>query len=310
MRAGAEAEGAVLQRALAALVADRAVERVVLEQELQHAVLAVAGGVGVRAHDHVRLHGGAAGGLQAAHALHLDQAHAAGADGRAQARLVAEDRHLDAVGVGGVDQHRPGRRGHAAAVQLELDLLGGREVDRARSQPPTATSIIGSGRGSPPFSMARTKSSRKRRTALTHREDPGVGQGAEHPAADAPGERLDQLQVLHPALAVDDPLQDPLQPERPLAAGRALAARLVAVEVGEAQGGAHDRAGVVHHDASGRAERGAGGGQRLVVERACRGPRGPPRSRSTRRPRRRRSRGPGGTRRPCRRPARAAWCRP
>ena len=118
-----EPEGAVLQRALAALVADRAVERVVLQQELQDAVLPVAGDVGVGAHHHVGLDGRAAGGLEAAHALHLDQAHAARADRRAQARLVAEDRHLDAVRVGGVHQHRPGGRGHAAAVELELDLV-------------------------------------------------------------------------------------------------------------------------------------------------------------------------------------------
>ena len=36
-----------------------------------------------------------------------------------------------------------------------------------RSQPTAGTSIIGSGRGSPPISIARTKTSRKRRTALT-----------------------------------------------------------------------------------------------------------------------------------------------
>ena len=41
VRPGPKRNVAVLERALAALVADRAVERVVLEQELQHAVLAV-----------------------------------------------------------------------------------------------------------------------------------------------------------------------------------------------------------------------------------------------------------------------------
>ncbi len=42
----------VLQRALAALVADRAVERVVGEQELEDAVLGLLGGVGLRRHGH------------------------------------------------------------------------------------------------------------------------------------------------------------------------------------------------------------------------------------------------------------------
>ena len=103
--AGPVAERQVLQRALAALVADRAVERVVDEDELEHRLLALGGLV----------RGGAVfttmpscavivqRGLQLRHALDLDEAHAAGADRGPEARLVAEDRDLD-----------PGRRAPAS----------------------------------------------------------------------------------------------------------------------------------------------------------------------------------------------------
>ena len=108
--AGAELEGAVLQRALAALVAHRAVERVVLEQELEHAVLRRP----PPSSELVRTTmSGCTGVLQAVcrprmpststrHMRHAPM-------GGAEARLVTEDRDLDAVGAGGVDQHRARR---------------------------------------------------------------------------------------------------------------------------------------------------------------------------------------------------------
>ena len=109
--ARAVGQGLVLQRALAALVAHRAVERVVGQQELEHAVLGLLhllrGGVD----DHAVAGLDEAGRLQrgAARALHLDQAHAAHADGL-HARVVAEARD---VGPG------PLRRG-----DQQLALLG------------------------------------------------------------------------------------------------------------------------------------------------------------------------------------------
>ena len=134
--AGAVAEGQVLQRALAALVADRAVERVVDQEELEHRVLALAGAVGVRVHDHAVGDRRGAGGLQLGHALDLDQAHAAGADGRAQARLVAEHRHLDA-GLGRrLDQRHALGHGHLAVVDGQRDGVG---LDR-RHQPASSSS--------------------------------------------------------------------------------------------------------------------------------------------------------------------------
>ena len=93
--ARAPAHRDVLQRALAAFVADRAVERVVDEQELDHRALRVLDLVGAGVDDHPVADRGRAGGLQFRDPLDLDQAHAAGADRLAELRLVTEDRDLD-----------------------------------------------------------------------------------------------------------------------------------------------------------------------------------------------------------------------
>ena len=89
--------GLVLQRALAALVAHRAVERVVDEQELHHAPLRLLrdrrGELGV--HHHALGARGDAGGQRLVLALDLDQALAAGAD-RIEQRVIAEPRDRDA----------------------------------------------------------------------------------------------------------------------------------------------------------------------------------------------------------------------
>ena len=102
----APAERQILERALAALVADGAVERVVDEDELERGVLAL-GRVRRRlrgADDHAVLRGQRAAGLKLRHALDLDEAHAAGADGRSEPRLVAEDGDLDPGRERGLDE--------------------------------------------------------------------------------------------------------------------------------------------------------------------------------------------------------------
>ena len=108
----------VLQRALAALVAHRAVERVVHEEELEHPLLRLLGDRRVGRHGHPvgaldhagRLEGGAAAGVD------LDDAHAAHAH-RLHPRVVAEARDVDAAALGGVDD------------QLALGGLDGLAVD-------------------------------------------------------------------------------------------------------------------------------------------------------------------------------------
>ena len=111
----------VLQRALPALVAYRAVERVVDEQELDHRVLGVPDAVGLGVDHHAVLDRGRAGCLELGDALDLDQAHAAGAHGLTELGLVAEERDLDVAPLGGVDQHHSFRRRHLAAVDRQLD---------------------------------------------------------------------------------------------------------------------------------------------------------------------------------------------
>src|SRR3954469_23824686 len=123
---GAPSEGDVLERALAALVAHRAVERVVHEQELDDRVLRLLHAVRGRVHHHAVAHRRGARGLQLGNALDLDEAHAAGAHGLAQLGLVTEVGDLDVALLGGVHQHRALGRAHLLAVDLEGDpgLLG------------------------------------------------------------------------------------------------------------------------------------------------------------------------------------------
>ena len=117
--ARAPAHRDVLERALAALVADRAVERVVDEQELDDRVLRLLDPVGLRVDDHAVADRGRAGGLQLRHPLDLHQAHAAGADGLPELRLVTEDGDLDVAHLGGVVEHRALGSRHLAAVDDE-----------------------------------------------------------------------------------------------------------------------------------------------------------------------------------------------
>src|SRR3954469_15671075 len=119
----APAERDVLERALAALVADRAVERVVDEQELHHRVLGLLDLVRGGDHDHAVLHRRRARGLELGHALDLDQAHAAGPHRLAELALITEVGDLDVALLGGVDQDGALLGLHLAAVDLEGDEL-------------------------------------------------------------------------------------------------------------------------------------------------------------------------------------------
>ena len=140
----------ILQRALAALVAHRAVERVVDEEELDHAPLGLAGHLGGVLR--VDLHAGADGlgaGRDGLGALghdpvapgpgDFDQALPARGDGLEQ-RVVAKARDPHADPLGGADDERPGGNRHLLAVDREVDeldrLLDSLLLDRHR----TATS--------------------------------------------------------------------------------------------------------------------------------------------------------------------------
>src|SRR5690606_25109729 len=100
----APAHADVLKRALAALVADRAVPRVVDQQKLAHRVLRSLDLIGPSVGDHAVADRRGARGLKLRDALDLDEAHPAGADGRPELRFVTEDRDLDVALLGGVHQ--------------------------------------------------------------------------------------------------------------------------------------------------------------------------------------------------------------
>ena len=122
--AGTVAKGVVLERTLAALVADRAVQRVIGEQQLEHAGLRGddLGRVGVD--DHVRRDGRGAGSLQPRQLFDLHQAHAARAD-RLELGVVAEDRNLEPNQLRGLDQQRPLRGDNGFTVDGQVDRIGG-----------------------------------------------------------------------------------------------------------------------------------------------------------------------------------------
>ena len=97
------AEREVLQRALAALVADGAVQRVVDELELQDLCTRLHCHRALRLHDHALGHRRRAPGLRSRRSgRDVDQAQAASAD-RVELVVVAEDRDLDADGLRRLD---------------------------------------------------------------------------------------------------------------------------------------------------------------------------------------------------------------
>ena len=99
--------GLVLQIALAALVADRAIQRVVDQQKLHDALARLVHHLGIGADHHALAAGHGAGCDRLGRALHLDQAHAAIGRNR-QALVIAESRDLDAELLTGL-QHRRAR---------------------------------------------------------------------------------------------------------------------------------------------------------------------------------------------------------
>src|SRR5262249_51973992 len=99
------------------------------------------------------------------------------------------------------------------------------------------------------------------------RGDRAVAQRAERPAEDVVADVEQFLQVFLAALAVLEPLEDADHPERPFPAGRALAARLVLVELGPPQRGPDHAGGLVEDLQRPGAEQRPGRGHRLEVER-------------------------------------------
>ena len=107
--ARAVGHGLILQRALAALVAHRAIERVVDQQEFEHALAAFHGLGVLRVHHHAFGHRRRARRLQLGHLVDLHQADATGGID-AETGVVAVIRDLDASFNGGLEDR--GALGH------------------------------------------------------------------------------------------------------------------------------------------------------------------------------------------------------
>src|SRR5215471_9237368 len=117
---GAVAENHVLQFAFAALVTDRAVQRVIGQQKLQHALARLLDLGTVGANHHSLGRDQRAGGLQLGHFLNFDQAHAASGLQR-EPGVVAERRNFGSNPLGRFDYQ--GARGNLdiAVVDFQVD---------------------------------------------------------------------------------------------------------------------------------------------------------------------------------------------
>ena len=112
-------EGHVLQLALAASVADGAVERVIAEEHLQSGFAGLGNLRSLGRDDHAFGDRCGARGLELRHLFDADDAHAAGGLQR-ETRVVAKGGNLDAGGLAGVDEQRACGRGKLFAVDGEL----------------------------------------------------------------------------------------------------------------------------------------------------------------------------------------------
>src|SRR3954470_929872 len=99
-----------------------------------------------------------------------------------------------------------------------------------------------------------------------HRHRHRVAQWAQAVAEDAVAHVQQQVELALAGRAHLDAADDVHAPARALAAGRALAAALVLVELRDAQGQLHHASAVVDHDDSAGADHRAGGRDRLVVD--------------------------------------------
>src|SRR5690242_21104829 len=100
-----------------------------------------------------------------------------------------------------------------------------------------------------------------------HRQRGSVAERADRAPLDVVGDVRQHVEVLGPAVAVLDAIDHAPHPAGALAAGRALAARFLEVEVRQPQQALHHATRLVEHDDGARAEHRAGLGDRVVIHR-------------------------------------------
>ncbi|MGF6976658.1 hypothetical protein QFZ94_005108 [Paraburkholderia sp. JPY465] len=116
-------DGQILQLAFAALVADRAVERMVDQQEFHHSLLALHRLVRLGAHDHAGRHRRRARGHGLRHLLDIDQTHPAVGRNR-QLLVIAEVRNVGVDLMRSLDHHAAFRHLDFLAVYFQFNHDG------------------------------------------------------------------------------------------------------------------------------------------------------------------------------------------
>ena len=117
----------VLQFAFTTLVTDRAIQRVVDQQEFHHPLLRAPGQLRAGKDLHAIGHRGSTGRQRLRHLLHLDHAHAA-VGGNGQFLVVAETRHADTRRIGHLDNHVTPARLKGLPVDLDAHRVFRRNV--------------------------------------------------------------------------------------------------------------------------------------------------------------------------------------
>ena len=277
---GPVAEGQVLQRALAALVADRAVERVVDEDELERRVLALG-----------RLRRGLRGAGRSSRRPR-SACRRPGASASPRPRRGTCGRRRPA-GRGAARSRRPGSRSRPSSAASTSPRPFGTCTSRSSIVTVTSSGALTpapprpgecvcwstgakmpSSDDSPPNGQPPCVDVRAELLARTCRRSSAPGQTAKSPSAqsDLPIDPVADRRAAgrgrrarrRPSSSFSQELH---HPARPLAARRALAAGLVHVELRRAQRELHHAAAVVDHDQRGGAEERPDRAERVVVER-------------------------------------------
>src|SRR5579883_2255991 len=251
------AENHVLQFALAALVADRTIERMVGQQKFERAFACLSHLRRIGMHDHAFGHRERAGYLQFRRLLNFDQTHAAGGLQR-QIVVVAERRDRNARFFGGIDQQRAGRGGQLLSVDRKFNwvshysLCDGDQLRRL-------------GRLSGMLLQILFKLVAKLGDEASGRHCSRIAERAESAAEHVGCKLANEIDIRRNATAFVEARQNLFQPGRALTARNAPAAALVRIELDGAQRDRDDVGVFIEHDDAARTRHGLGFGQRVEI---------------------------------------------